>query len=191
MNPAQVLSGKAASSAVMQGGPSPPQPAAPRPAPPSGKPAPPAPAQKSKRRYWDVAIIIIVVTAIAAWQLIPKTTSIQIPPGPGGLAGYVFADAASNYRVSGAVIEIDTENNTYSTTVGSFGEYTISGIPSGHWVARVKVAGTTRATENIAIIGMIIKEWTNIAPELVPNGSTDGVSVFYGPHGWGAGGAYR
>ncbi|MEW6592992.1 MAG: ubiquitin-like small modifier protein 1 [Candidatus Hadarchaeota archaeon] len=179
---------------IMQGGPAPappPQPA-PRPAPPSGKPAQPAQAQmKPRRRYWDIVIIIVVVAAIAAWQLMPKTTTVIIPEGSPGLTGYVFADAAANYRVAGAVVEVVADNKTYSTTVGRYGEYTLEGLTSGNWVARVKVAGQIKATENITISGMTPKEWTNIAPELVPNGSIDGVSVFYGPHGWSPGGAYK
>jgi hypothetical protein len=127
-------------------------------------------------------------TNLQEYQAGTDPTSLASHPTPQqGLTGYVFADSSRDYRVIGAVVQVQTDNENYSVTTGQSGQYTISGIPAGTWTVTVTVAGETKATNQVAIEfnRYIAKEWNDIVPELVPAGSTDGVSVVYIPSGWG------
>jgi hypothetical protein len=151
----------------------------------------------------DIAISGVVVKEWnnVAPELVPngRTDSVYlvyIPRLKAGLSGYVFADANSNYRVAGAVVEVVVGDQTYSATTGdSYANYDVSDIPAGNWLVRIKVAGTVKWTENINLTGVTPTnpygvtqvEWVNVAPELVPDKTADGVRVFYMPHtGWGS-----
>lgn len=157
-------------------------------------PAPtPAPATAKAMSQRNIGIIVLILLAViiaaAAWPLLPSGG------GNGGdtgstistfITGYVFADSTRNYRVVGAVVEMEAENKVYSTTTGQHGEYVLAGMPAGTYTVQVKVAGEVKGTDTVTVseeqVGL--KEWNDIAPELVPNGSADGVQVLHEPSGW-------
>ncbi|MEM3401674.1 MAG: hypothetical protein QXH08_00390 [Candidatus Hadarchaeales archaeon] len=107
-------------------------------------------------------------------------------PATSRLTGYVFAGSERSYRLSGAMVEIEVRGQTYATTTGGSGEYTVE-APVGTWPARVKIGGHVQSSDTINVsIGQnyLIKEWYNIAPELIPDKSADGVRCVYVESGW-------
>lgn len=107
--------------------------------------------------------------------------------GAGDVEGYVFAGPTRDYRVVGAVVEVEGKGGKiYDTRTGPVGQYSIRWVPHGTWPIRIKVAGAVKASGEITIAPgqPTIREWNNIAPELIPSGSVDGVRVVYVPSGW-------
>jgi hypothetical protein len=131
-------------------------------------------------------LIAFSLVAVSRLQSTGVTPNHPLPTTPQGLTGYVFAGSARDYRVVGAVVEVEVENNVYSATTGPYGEYVVRGVPVGTWTARVKMAGTVKTTENVTVASdqFTAKEWSNVAPELIPNGSVDGVYVVNIPSDW-------
>ncbi|MFN4133551.1 MAG: hypothetical protein ACK4GQ_04195 [Candidatus Hadarchaeales archaeon] len=107
-------------------------------------------------------------------------------PAISRLTGYVFAGSERSYRLSGATVEIEVRGRTYAVATGGSGEYTVE-APVGTWSTRVKIGGSIKSSDTINVPidqTMVVKEWYNVAPELIPDKSSDGVRCVYVQSGW-------
>lgn len=107
-------------------------------------------------------------------------------PGKSLLSGYTFAGAGREYRLTGVTVEVEVRGAVYSTKTGGSGEYNLE-APTGNWTVRVKIGDSVKRSETMAVSldqPTVIREWYNVAPELIPDRSTDGVRCVYVESGW-------
>ncbi len=171
--------------------PSPTEKPAPTPPKQPEKPSKPGQAQgapKNPRKNLSVvSVLFIGLLAVSAYVLLPSGT---VPPQPpselkSGITGYLFAGPTRDYRLIGAVITAQKDNEVYSTTSGDLGQYSIK-LPAGTWSISITVNDNTVLSENIVISSdtFTVRELNDLAPGLIPNGTSGSVSVAYHPGGW-------
>ncbi len=172
-----------------------------KPAAPAPAPAPPKQPEKPKqarapsapknprKNLAVVSILFIGLLAASAYILLPS--SVTPPQGNSGLnsgiAGYLFAGDTRDYRLIGGVVTAQKDNDVYTATSGELGNYSIK-LPAGTWSVSVKVNDNTVLSEDIVVSEGVfsVRELHNLAPELIPSGTSGSVRVEYHQSGWGS-----